>query len=89
LTVIAAGTVNAERQLDAGIPLEDVEGVLACFEFAAHTPRVGDALLGAARRLGVEASPSLYPLPLESVMFRVTCAFLFLLMERLLAPVAQ
>ena len=50
LRIHAVGTVYADLQLNSGVPLTYVEGVLSCFEYAAYTPAVADVLLAAARR---------------------------------------
>jgi hypothetical protein len=48
IRVHSVGTVYTELRFDKGIPLGYVEGVLSCFEYAAYTPGVANALLEAA-----------------------------------------
>jgi hypothetical protein len=44
LTVFGIGTVLVRLEFDGGIPRRIIRGVSKCFEFAAYTPEVADAL---------------------------------------------
>jgi hypothetical protein len=49
LTVYAVGTALLEIELGPGVPLPFLRGLGRCFEYAAYTPAISDALLQAAR----------------------------------------
>jgi hypothetical protein len=59
LTVLAVGLALLRLDFDAGIPVDLVRGLGRCFEYAAYTPEISDALHEAARQTAEAAVPDL------------------------------